>query len=316
MLATATPSLVEAIAADFQRNGSRPDGLDLSTENVALAVHDYERVRQANRKAFLLARGDVTAREVALSEELNALSSPFDKSSLLRRLIEGKRPLREPAPRAMSYPAYGFVEEDKAFRVSIGCFGAADEIVIEQCRYRVTARNPAARALARILRSEADFESAAFLAAVKDVPVWTVRFGNWPAWELTVGVIDAGAGRRDSVERRGNSPVDWADACWGGWGPIVETGKTTATLNSLARAQAALASIPMLRERKERGEQLSLTDQATLGFEAHLERDVAIGLDDPRNLDWISFQQKSWVLRRSADWSTCPPFDMYLDHSV
>lgn len=70
---------------------------------------------------------------------LLTLRCDLDHSALFRRLLEGKAPLSEPAPRAMSYPWYNLIEDGVGYPSDVwrSTTLEKDEIVIEQLAWKV-----------------------------------------------------------------------------------------------------------------------------------------------------------------------------------
>lgn len=65
----------------------------------------------------------------------DSLRCAIDHSSLLNRLLEGKEPLPDPPPRAMSYPWYSLIENGKDYPYEV--FFVEQEVVIEQMSWQI-----------------------------------------------------------------------------------------------------------------------------------------------------------------------------------
>lgn len=66
----------------------------------------------------------------------NTLRIDVAHSALLRRLLDGKEPLPEPPPKAMSYPWYDLVEQGKGEPFEVFELNSK-ELVINQYRWRI-----------------------------------------------------------------------------------------------------------------------------------------------------------------------------------
>jgi hypothetical protein len=261
-------------------------GVELNAETVSRALATYYEV--------------VTAADVATFLPHRVNPACPDKSALFMRILESRRPLRHAPPTSFSYPWYALVEESGPFTVNLGntmslaglvagTRGAAGAyaLVLNQCSYSVVSENGEARAIMQLLSNEADFDGAKFVELAEQSPVWTVRHGPWPSWELTVGVSNDGSARRDIAERP--FPDTISDVVWGGWGlpinPVV-----------VSRGSDAIREEQEKRERAVRGE---LRGLEALCYEGKTQ---AVYPEDPSQWDWLHYSRRGWSLRKSAQW--------------
>lgn len=71
----------------------------------------------------------------------NSISvSDINHSSLLRRLLSGKDPLKERPPLFMSYPVYSLAEGEVKYPYSVW-FNEKDKVIIEQSVWNILERN-------------------------------------------------------------------------------------------------------------------------------------------------------------------------------
>lgn len=173
------------------------------------------------------------------------------KSSLLVRLLEGKAPFVHPVPRANSYPAYAWMEDEQGTPHRVAVFFQGDGAIVEQTRVTIQSRNPAAQAIDALMRG--GFNAEAFLAACAEGPVWKVAYPFWPVFSLTIMRMPAGVGRRDWLERRierASHGLAREDVLDGYWLPQLEDGKGsfslfTAMAWSISRAAEDWADTPI-----------------------------------------------------------------------
>lgn len=224
------------------------------------------------------------------------------KSALLLRILCGQRPLLRRPPTSYSYPCYELVENDSAVNVHIG--GATtlgsmlsgtdgakgnSSLIVNQCLYALTGMNAPAKAILSLLRDDGHFNGRRFLDLADQSPVWTLRHGQWPAWELTTGTSPDGSGMRYVVER--TVPEKVQDVVYGGWGapidPVVVERGVDRIAAAHARKEAAKAAGPAL---------------------TGLDRLLALSEDiahpgEPEQYDWLRFTRRVWVLRKSSEWN-------------
>lgn len=302
------------VIADFEGT-SAAEGIDLSVEAVQRALDTYKAVQAHNlatqqcdsRQAYG-SLGDVTGMMASLRSRPGASAC---KSALLRRLLEGKRALRYPPPTEMARPAYHAVENGSGFRVSLeGRARGSGALRIEQCNYEIVDMNDPARRLLALFDGPA-FDGKAFADLADNAPSWLLRFGRWPEWELTVGMLPAGRCRRRFLETSSMSPHR-QQALWGGWGPMEVVAIEVPGAGAYQHLLEDVARLPELRAAQVRGVRLAPADLAVVEAGDCLIEDAAT--TTVADHDWVLFRQQGWVLRHSPAWKGFS--DLYFDRGV
>ena len=139
---------------------------------------------------------------VQVSNDRHAVINEFApfKSSLFLRLLEGNDPFVHPVPRANSYPAYSWMEDEPGTPHRVAVHFQGDEAIVDQTRVVIQSRNQAAQKIDELMRGW--FNCEAFLAACTESPVWKISYPFWPVFSLTILRLPAGVARRDWIERR------------------------------------------------------------------------------------------------------------------
>lgn len=127
------------------------------------------------------------------------------RSALLMRLLAGKKPLIYPPPTSNHYPRYELVDSNRDVAVCLddivsmtGTGTLADAcMVLDLCPFGIMAMNRPARAITRLLTGVERFDGMRFLELADEKPVWTLKHGPWPAWELSIGLGDGSTGWRN-----------------------------------------------------------------------------------------------------------------------
>lgn len=196
------------------------------TERWEWAMAEYARIQDENLTRTLARMTSVqlaetkqalqlpeAAPESALRESMAAFQGLMGggagdpKSALFYRLLSGKPALPAPPPTAFSYPWYAVVEEAGPFTVTLGSSMRTEHglyLTINQCAWKVVAANEAAAALLTLdeqLRDKPSVEGlAAAVTAYAQNPVFTVQFGEWPAYELKLGRVETRSARHHALE--------------------------------------------------------------------------------------------------------------------
>lgn len=282
-----------------------PKDVDVIVENLLARREDLH----ASIPGIALSR-DAIAKALDLHDHLVKSGLPGSghvnpsapsKSALLLRILSGKRPLRFRPPTSHSYPHYELVEEPEVRNVGLG--GATSlgsmlngtggapgntSMVVNQCLYVLVSMDSVAEEIMTMLLDDESFDGRKFLELADQSPVWTLKHGEWPSWELTTGLSPNGTGLRYAVDRP--VPVKRHDVLFGGWGapinPIVVERGEDRIAAAKARKAAALRS-----------------DSSMTGVERMLaldESDVYPG--HPAQYDLLNFTRRVWVMRKSAEW--------------
>lgn len=196
------------------------------TERWEWAMAEYARIQDENLTRTLARMTSVqlaetkqalqlpeAAPESALRESMAAFQGLMGggagdpKSALFYRLLSGKPALPAPPPTAFSYPWYAVVEEAGPFTVTLGSSMRTEHglyLTINQCAWKVVAANEAAAALLTLdeqLRDKPSVEGlAAAVTAYAQNPVFTVQFGEWPAYQLKLGRVETRCVRHHFLE--------------------------------------------------------------------------------------------------------------------
>lgn len=307
------------------------------------AMKEYRRVQDQNidrqianmsdyQKQFLVddERARHPGRTADVREILRSWSSMMGggagsgKSALFARLLSGKPALPYPPPTSFSYPWYEVVEEPGPFPVTIGSPlaadgrpGASDEMIIDQCSWKIVSSNAAATELGQLqcelknLGTQAKvggnhrinhwtqdlFQRVA--SAYANEPVLMVEFGEWPAYRLRIGRhvsqsqrrhaenVVTGANRLHTLQPA-SSVFDAHYLCFR---PTI--GRTVAKgVHPKKRLEVSQSKV------KDGGmfvglDQLALSHQKTT-----LKHDVAEFEARPDGWDWVEFSYDTWVLEK------------------
>ncbi|WP_176000260.1 hypothetical protein [Burkholderia vietnamiensis] len=283
-----------------------PKDIDLVIENLLACREDLEASipgiklsRDAIAKALNLHARVVKSGGLPGSGHVNP-SAP-SKSALLLRILSDKQPLRFRPPTSHSYPHYELVEEPEVRNVVLGgpttlgsmlngTGGAPGNtsMVVNQCLYALVGMNSVAEEIMTMLLDDESFNGRKFLELADQSPIWTLKHGEWPAWELTTGLSPNGAGLRYAVDRP--VPAKRNEVLFGGWGapinPIVVVHGEDRIASAKARKAAAMRA-----------------DSSMTGVERMLaldESDVYPG--HPSQYDLLNYTRRVWVMRKSAEW--------------
>lgn len=251
------------------------------------------------------------------------------KSALFARLLSGKPALPYPPPTSFSYPWYEVVEEPGPFPVTVGSplaadcrSGASDEMVIDQCSWKIVSSNAAATELSQ-LQSELNILGTPAKAGGKHrVYHWTqdlfqrvdrayesgpelmVEFGEWPAYRLRIGRhvsqsqrkhaenVVAGANRLHSLQPA-SSVFDTHYLCFS---PAI--GRTVAKgVHPKARLEQSQSRV---KAAGKEGGMFSGLDQLAMDHQkSTLKQDVAEFEARPDGWDWVELSYDTWVLEKA-----------------
>jgi len=311
------------------------------------AMREYRRVQEENidrqlasmseyQKQFLVddERARHPGRTPDVREILRSWSSMMGggaghgKSALFARLLSGKPALPYPPPTSYSYPWYEVIEEPGPFPVSIrsqlaadGRPGASDEIVIDQCSWKIVSSNAAATELGQ-LQDELDrlgmpakprgnprvydwtpdlFQRVA--SAYASGPELMVEFGKWPAYRLRIGrhvsqsqrrhaeAVIAGANRLQALQPA-SSVFDTHYLCFR---PVI--GRTVA--NGVHPKQRLEVRKSKVKAAAKDGLFSGLDQLAFDQQQNTLKQDVAEFEARPDGWDWVELSYDTWVLEKA-----------------